>query len=308
MKKSLLTSIRFHLVMVALVALIGCGSASYDRENSTPGTSTYHTDKARASEKMSDELTLNEGSEIDASAPPSTTDGTKMPDGAPIKEKNTAKIIKTADINMQVEKYTEARKKVIEISAKFNAYIANENEQTDNYNISNTMIIRINCEKFDQLADELTSIAIYVNNKTINSEDITEQYIDAQARLKSKKEVEARYQELLKKANNVREILEVENYLRVVREEIEAYEGKLRYWNDRIAYSTITLHFYQKLDFVASPEKHGFWYKIGKGFKSGWRGLQILFIGIVTLWPLWLIIGFIVWLTLRLIRRSRKRK
>lgn len=304
----MLTSIQFHFIIVALVALIGCGSASYNKEGSMPSSSDYSIDNKSTGGQINDERTKTDVDELSDVAPARPEANNTIPDGMPTKDKNLTKIIKTADINMQVEKYTEARKKIFEISAKYNAYVANENEQTDNYSISNTMVIRINCEKFDQLADELTNIAIYVNNKTIDSEDITEQYIDAQARLKSKKEVETRYQDLLKKANNVREILEVEDHLRVVREEIEAYEGKLRYWNDRISYSTITLRFYQKLDFVASPEKHGFWYKMGKGLKSGWKGLQVLVIGIVTLWPLWLIVGFVVWLTLRLIRRSRNKK
>ena len=73
----------------------------------------------------------------------------------------------------------------------------------------------------------------------IDSQDVTEEYIDITARLKTKKELEARYLELLKKANKVEEIVSIEKEIGNLRSDIESIEGRLRYINNAVAYSTL---------------------------------------------------------------------
>jgi hypothetical protein len=94
----------------------------------------------------------------------------------------------------------------------------------------------------------------------------------------------------------------VEEKLRVIREEIESKEGRLKYLNDQVSLSTIHLDIYQKLTFEPGFK---FLKKIGSALKGGWKGLLRVVIGLIYIWPLLIIFsGVLIWL----IRKSRKKK
>src|SRR5690606_18336536 len=89
----------------------------------------------------------------------------------------------------------------------------------------------------------------------VNAQDVTEEYYDLETRLKTKKEVEARYIEILKsKAKTVEEILIAEDKIRYLREEIEAVEGRLRLLKNKVGLSTIQIEIYQDAYFVKEKE------------------------------------------------------
>ena len=73
---------------------------------------------------------------------------------------------------------------------------------------------------------------------------------------KTKKEVEARYRELLTRATSVEEILKIEEQIGNIRTEIESAEGRLRYLSNQVQYSTLHVTFYEKYS------NFGFWNKI----------------------------------------------
>ncbi len=97
------------------------------------------------------------------------------------------------------------------------------------------MVIRVSNSDFENLLQEVSSDVKYFDQKEISSEDVTEQFIDIEARLKAKKELENCYLELLKKANKISEILEIEKELVVIREEIESKQGQLNYLQNKVA-------------------------------------------------------------------------
>lgn len=235
--------------------------------------------------------------------------GREADDVPPIKEakKSKSKIIKNANIKYRVEEYEKAYIQVTDIVNQHGAYISNEDAVKNNYSLYNQLEIRCDADKFDNLVNDLMKISIYVDFKKISAEDVTDQFVDMQARLKAKTEVEGRLKSILQKARTIQEILEVEKEIKYVREEIETIEGRLKYLSDRVSYSTIKLHIYEDIEFKSAPEK-GFGYKFVKALKAGWDGLQIFIIGIFYLWPLWLILGGVLWLILRLVKRGKRSK
>src|SRR5690606_14039139 len=109
--------------------------------------------------------------------------------------------------------------------------------------------------------------------------------------LKTKKEVEARYIEILKsKAKTVEEILIAEDKIRYLREEIEAVEGRLRLLKNKVGLSTIQIEIYQDAYFVKEKEnikKHettissstwSFWDKVGDALATGWNAILVVLI------------------------------
>lgn len=216
------------------------------------------------------------------------------------------KIIKTASVGIEVEDYKAKIIKIREIVKANNAYISTEDEKNYSNSIYNNIVVRVKNEDFEKLIELLTNEAIKVTYKNINSQDVTEEFVDIAARLKTKREVEKRYTEILKQAKTIREILDIEEELRQIREEIEAKEGRLKYLNSQVDLSTINLNITQY--FTTDRYEPGFFGKIGKALSNGWDGLLIFVIGLMYLWPLWIILGIGLYIMLRIIKRNRKKK
>lgn len=217
----------------------------------------------------------------------------------------TAKIIKTGNVKIKVDDYLESIKLTKQIINKYNASIISENENSYYYGITNFLQIKVKSNLFDSLLTALTKDN-NVLSKEVSAQDVTEEYIDTESRIKSKKQVRDKYSEILSQARTIGDIVIVEDKLRVIQEEIEAKEGRLNYLKKQTNFSTINLTISQEDSNVYEPS---FLSKIGKGFESGWDGLKWFFIIIIYLWPLWLIItGVLIWLKHYLKKRKAKKQ
>jgi hypothetical protein len=213
-------------------------------------------------------------------------------------------IIKTADIRFGVSDYKKSKTAIDTIVSKHKGYIASENESNSDYSISNTIVIRVPAENFSKLMADLEGEAEQFESKNINTSDVTEEYIDILKRLDNKKKVEAQYIELLKKAHTISEILQVNEQIRVLREEIEAKEGRLNYLKSQVGFSTITLYMHQDYSTVS----YGFFQKIGEALNAGWQGILAFVIGLLYLWPLWIIVAVVIVFVRRGIKKRRAKK
>ena len=211
------------------------------------------------------------------------------PSSASVKpiQKTALKIIKTATIRFQVKNVSQSLEAIKGLVEKSGGYLASEDLQNSSDQIQNTLVIRVPVDRFDALLQGLDGQAVYVDSKNIQVQDVTAEFIDTEARLKAKRDVELRYLAILKQAQTVKDILEVEGQLGVIRVEIETVEGKLKYLNDQISYSTINLTIYQPIRQTASPEQ-SFWKQVGDGLFGGWKGMLALLVGLTYLWPLWI--------------------
>ena len=219
-------------------------------------------------------------------------------------EKIEKKIIKTANISIEVEDFKKARPALEALLVKYDAYVADESEQNFDYQITDELTIRVKAENFDNLLNDVSGLAVHVNSKHVKLADVTEEFIDITTRLKNKKQVEQQYLEILKKARTIDEILKVNEHLRVIREEIESKEGRLKYLNSQVSLSTIYLSMYQKIESTDYPS---FGYKLIKAVEGGWDGILLFILGLVYLWPFILIILVSLWLIIKY-RKKRKQK
>ena len=165
------------------------------------------------------------------------------------------------------------------------------------------MTIRVLPEKLDGLVEKLSTLARNIDRKAIETEDVTRQYIDIETRLKSKRAVVERYQQLLQQAKDVEDVLAVEENLRKVTEEIESTEAQLRYLSNQIGQSTLHLSFYEPVDRVSSTGP-SFLKRIGNALKGGWQVLLNVVIFFFEIWPFTLLI---ILGTALFLRRRKKR-
>jgi hypothetical protein len=225
----------------------------------------------------------------------------------PIADKNSKnpinKIIKIANIRFETDNLLEESKKIEKLVAKNNGIIQNDNSQKNEYNAYKNYTIRIPSTNFDSFIKQLDANVNYYDEKEIAQSDVTEEFIDLNARLFTKKQLENRYLQLLSKAKNVSEMLEIEQQLSVIREEIEAKTAQLKFLENQVSMSTITLEIYTN-----NPSEKGlsqsYFEKIWNQIKEGFDNLLSFLLGLISIWPFILI--FVIGLVL--VRRRIKHK
>ncbi|RAI83915.1 DUF4349 domain-containing protein [Algoriphagus yeomjeoni] len=204
------------------------------------------------------------------------------------------KVIREGSINFKcgdiLETETFLRKEV----KVLNGFISMESKNAYGERTEKSMTIRVPSENFDLLNEKINLHALKIDNATSSSEDVTEQYIDVEARLNAKKELEKRYTELVQQAENLEEVLGLERELATVRGDIESLQGRINYLRNRISLSTLHVTFYQE-----SEKAFGFISKVREGIKNGWKNLQWFVIFLVNLWPFFLVMAALLFLLLR---------
>jgi len=281
---------KITIILLLSIFFIACSSGSND-----------NTAYAPEMEEMSVGFAEDDAVVLSKSKKPLTNATTnKITDGKEIKKK----IIKTANLSIEVEEYKEGRASLSVLLKKYDGYIANEEEYNRDYQRSTNLTIRISSEHFDTLLNQICGLAVHIDSKTVNSKDVTEEFVDIIARLKNKRKVEQQYLEILKKANTINDILAVNEHLRVIREEIEAKEGRLKYLSNQVSFSTINVNLYQQIE----QAYVGFGGQLLKGFEGGWKGILMFIVGISYMWPFLLIASFIIWLIIRYRKKRRAKK
>lgn len=157
------------------------------------------------------------------------------------------KIIKRANLVIEINNLDNVDKNINELIEKYNGYISdsrnwlNQNKQKFYW-----FELKVPANNFQQVLDQLSRKEYAETiSRSISSQDVTEEYMDIGIRLENLLSQEERYRQLLDKATKVEEILSIENELNRVRTEIERLQGRKKYLDNQISFSTITLEIRQ---------------------------------------------------------------
>lgn len=213
------------------------------------------------------------------------------------------KIIQQGALRLQVDSLSSARNYLSTILQKYKGYIANENENRQSGNHESTLVIRVPGQYMDALIKDISSKAKFIEAKDLGSEDIGMEYMDIEARLKAKLEMEKRYLQLLQRTGKISEMLEVEQQLGIVRGEIESMQGKLKYFDNRVAYATLTISLYEVVPINESPGLT-FFSRVAYSFSNGLQLIQEVVLLAINIWPLFLIVGIVF--TILLMQKKKK--
>lgn len=204
------------------------------------------------------------------------------------------KLIKEGWVTFETEDLTTTRANILTAIEGHKGYLSSDQESNSGDRMSATLVIRVPSDQFDALLAAVSKGVSQFENKDIRVKDVTAEFLDVQARLKTKKELESRYISLLQQAKSVSEILEIEKQANDLRSEIESIEGRLKYLKNQVSFSTLTLTVYEQ---VASSI--GFGRKFSEGFANGWENLIWFFVGLTNIWPFLILIagflGFLWW-------------
>lgn len=221
-------------------------------------------------------------------------------------------VIKTAHVTSEVENYDSASIQLQNIVTQKKGFVVSSTiTSPGGSRKSGTMTIRVPSGSFEETLEEISKLSSRVLSKSITGNDITEEYYDLSARLENKRKVENRYREILKSAKTVEDILSVERYLGNVREEIDRMEGRKRFLSDKVSLSTISVNFHEP-QAIVEYEGEGFWRKVGNGFRRGLNGfgdvLSYSIAFLISAIPAIVLLGMIVFITLKLLKKYRVQK
>lgn len=210
------------------------------------------------------------------------------------------KIIKEGEIRFETSDINETKSLIDKTAKELGGYISKDdaNDYSDRH--EHRLIIRVPSDKFDLLLQRISENAKKIDSKNINVLDVTAEYIDIDARIKTKKELRDRYKEILKKASKVDEILSIEKEIGQLETDIESVEGQMKYLKDRISYSTLTATYYEKTSVL-----FGFPSIFVESFRRGWDFFLWFIIGVTNLWT-FIFAGIVIYLIVKY-RKKRKK-
>jgi len=214
------------------------------------------------------------------------------------------KLIKTSYLTFETNSVEETYQAVKNQVVVFKGYIQNDNTSKEYNRINRSLLIRIPNTNFQPLVDSITKSVKSLDRRDIQLRDVTEEFVDLEARLKAKHKLEERYLQLLAKANSVKDMLEIERQIAQIREEIEAKQGRLNYLQNKVSFSTIHLNFYEMIQGEKAPSQT-YANRLWRAVKGGFNGVGEFIIGMVYIWP-FILIAVLIGLFIR--HRIRKNK
>ncbi|PKM87060.1 MAG: hypothetical protein CVU87_10435 [Firmicutes bacterium HGW-Firmicutes-12] len=223
------------------------------------------------------------------------------------------KIIKNADLLLQVDEYNFAVEALKQKVILLGGYVANENVNTVGREgtIYGYMQVRIPALEFEGFLSGIDGLG-KVKNRNIYSQDVTEEYIDVESRLKALRTKEERLIDILTKSGQLSDILAVENELANTRAQLESLQGRLRYLNNRTDFSSISINIEQITASTQQISNPGFMEMLKKTKEAFIETINTMLIGTSKLViflgaaiPYLILLGIVVWLVWLLLIRKR---
>lgn len=151
------------------------------------------------------------------------------------------KIIYTAYMSVTCDDPAQALEHMKQRAEGLGGYLANSNLSNDDLGAYRANItLKVPAHLLDELVADAKALGV-LNSYQLDSSDITLNYYDIDARLKSAKAEETQLLEILKSCQNVEEILAVRESLSAVRSDIESFQGQINLWDHLVSYATLEL-------------------------------------------------------------------
>ena len=287
MKKSLCLGLALCLLVVSLAACSAAGNKASDATG---------------------DLEYSKGTLTEDYGSTNTTAGSSVPD---ISDR---KMIRDAELTVETKKFdaflTALEKKVVEMEGYIESSSVNNEGYSKGYRRA-TFVARIPSDSLDGFLNAVGKLGS-ISHKSITTNDVTGEYIDAESRVAALKTEQASLMELLKTATNLDDILEIQDRLSDVTAELELYQKKMNSIDARVSYSTVTLSI-REVELDPTNDEQGFWGETGTRFMNNLysigSGAKSVAMWLISSLPYLLLLGGIglaIWLPIR--RKVRRRR
>src|SRR6266508_875499 len=223
-------------------------------------------------------------------------------------------VIKTADLSLQVDSARDAEAALRTLVGQLGGYVVKVETSGTDESMSSHVIFRVPADRFDQALSGVQGLAKKVLARTIGGDDVTEEFVDLESRLKNLEATRDRLQSFLDKAETVDDALKVNQSLSDLQGQIEQLKGRKQFLERSASLSTISVTLSPLPAIVPIIGEEG-WQPLGvardalRGLVSFGQGLATLMIVALVWAPVWLpIVLFGLWLSRRLRRRVAQPK
>ena len=157
------------------------------------------------------------------------------------------KILRNGDLTLEVSDPGTVQRKITSIVESLGGFVVlseakqQQNGEAGKSNLVVNVVVRVPASQFDAALNEIRVQALRVIDEKTSGQDVTEEFIDLEARLKTQKALELQFLEIMKQARKVEDALEVQRQVADVRTEIEKLEGRKRFLESRASLSTINV-------------------------------------------------------------------
>ena len=218
------------------------------------------------------------------------------------------RIQRNANLNIEVKNINESIDKLNNIISSFGGEIISSNKGGFDYGQPYANIrLRVSSENLDSVLFEFKKLSSKVISENIYTNDVSEEFIDIEARLKIMKSTENRFNDLLSKSEKIEEIIQVEKELMRIRGDIESLEGRLNYLTKTTDTSEINLNLNEQIPITGES------WKINEEFKEAFKNLlgfakslTNFAINVIVFIPVILVAGILVFLLRKYIKNRNK--
>lgn len=199
------------------------------------------------------------------------------------------KIIYTAHLDLEVKDFQKLRGQIEALVNTHRGFVANYCEdKISGSQLAGNWTVRVPVEQFEAFLAAARELGI-PQSQQVHGQDMTEEYVDLEARLSTKRKLEGRLTEIMQdRQADLNHLLQVEKELARVREEIERTEGRLRWLTDRVTLTTVTIRATERYDY--EPPQ----ITLGDHVENTWSG-SWLALGRTVRFAMLSLIGFIPW-------------
>src|SRR5215471_956782 len=226
------------------------------------------------------------------------------------------KIIRNANLTVEVSSPGDSQRKVVSIAESHQGFVVTSestqrpSEDRNKPEITINLVVRVPAAQFNSVMEEIRAVGARVVQEKVTGQDVTEEFMDLEARIKNQKALESQFLEIMKRAGKVDDALSVQRELAEVRTEIEKLEGRRRFIENQSSLSTINVTLQPPTKIVNTT---GFWYSVRSAFSDGVdvaAGIVLFLIrAVIAILPIILFVvlplALIAKLGLRVVRRRR---
>jgi hypothetical protein len=302
------------LLALALAAASGCAAGSRPDSApmaSAPSTATAPQPDAAAGGGGGGRADMKTVSLERTEDPAAAATQQQNPDAPPVERK----IIRNAALTLEVEQPAKAMQRVASIAESRGGFVVTSDSVKRTgangatpYEVV-TVELRVPAAQFDAALADIRAAGGSVTAQKITGKDVTEEFIDLEARLRTQRALEAQLMEIMKRANEVEDAIKVQDELAKVRTQIESVEGRRRFLENQSSLSTISVTLQPPAPLIGTT---GFFRSVGAAFGEGVdiaAAITLFFIRLLlALIPVALFIGLPLYFLVRyLARRVRAR-
>ncbi|QTH46106.1 DUF4349 domain-containing protein [Cohnella sp. LGH] len=247
------------LVMAALLLAAGLAACSSSSKDSVSKSKMSTADQSAAAPEM-ESLTMSK--EAAPAAAPSaavqTTSASQAGSGGassysgggigPIADANAGydrKVIYRAELVMKVKEFRAAEEQLMNQIHLSGAYVLQFSDSRNANEVGANFVIKVPSTGFSSFLEKMQQIDNLKFEREVQGSDVTEEFVDLEARLKTQQTLEARYLDFMNKATKTDDLVKFANPLAQVQETIEQIKGRMRYLDQNVAFSTVNLRLYQ---------------------------------------------------------------